>query len=682
VADNTQPTPDTTQRPRPPGPEAARGEPNNNPPRQRWVIPRWVWLMLALALLLNWFLAPLLAAPEEIRVVPYSLFKTQARAGNVSEITTSGAVINGAFKQNVPFPPTGEEGSTSSTTFQTRVPEFGDRDLTNQLTEQGITVNVQEPPGGRSLLLNILLSFAPTLLFFAFMLFLLRRATRSSQGGIFSLGRSRAKRYAAESDETMRITFQDVAGIEEAEQELVEIVDFLKNPEKYQRLGGTIPKGVLLVGPPGTGKTLLAKAVAGEADVPFFSMSGSEFIEMVVGVGASRVRELFSNAKKEAPAIIFVDELDAIGRRRGGNANFGGGTDEREQTLNQILVEMDGFDGRNAVIVLAATNRPDVLDPALLRPGRFDRRVTVQRPDRVGRRAILEVHTRGVPLDPNLTLETIAEATPGLVGADLRNLVNEAALLAARRERQFVTQLDFFDAMEKIILGAARQLVLSEDDRRRVAYHEAGHAILGLLVPDADPVHKVTIVPRGQALGVTYSVPADDRFNYTERYLRGRIVGALGGRAAEEIVFDLVTTGAENDLKQVMEIARQMVTRWGMSKEVGLLYLAGNEGEDFLGSSGGGVSRDFGEGLIATVDKETRRIIDESYQDAISVLIRERSRLDALADALLKRESLDEDEILQVVGLPATARFRPALVQASTTTTQKGLPTQSNTDHV
>ncbi len=477
----------------------------------------------------------------------------------------------------------------------------------------------------------------------------------------------------------MRITFKDVAGIEEAEQELVEIVDFLKNPEKYQRLGGTIPKGVLLVGPPGTGKTLLAKAVAGEAEVPFFSMSGSEFIEMVVGVGASRVRELFSNAKKEAPAIIFVDELDAIGRRRGGNVNFGG-SDEREQTLNQILVEMDGFDSRNAVIVLAATNRPDVLDPALLRPGRCDRRVTVQRPDRVGRKAILDVHTRGVPLDPNLSLETIAEATPGLVGADLRNLVNEAALLAARRERPFVTQVDFFDAMEKIILGAARQLVLNEEDRRRVAYHEAGHAILGLLVPDADPVHKVTIVPRGQALGVTYSVPADDRFNYTERYLRGRIVGALGGRAAEEIVFNVVTTGAENDLKQVMEIARQMVTKWGMSKEVGLLYLSRDDGEDYLGSSGGGVSRDFGEELTATVDKETRRIIDESYQDAIQVLTQERHRLDALAEALLERESLDEPEILQVVGLPAKERSRPALVQASATAAPHGLPPQTSAD--
>ncbi len=678
MADNTPPTPDPAQRHRPPGPEAPRGTSSSNTPKQRWTIPRWAWLALALAFLLNWLLAPLMATPEEeIRVVPYTLFKAQARAGNVSEIITSGSEIRGTFKQAVTYPPTGQESSTSSTTFQTRVPDFGDSELTNELTAQGVTMKVEEPPGGRSLLLNILLSFAPTLLFFAFMIWLLRRATRSSQGGIFSLGRSRAKRYAAESDETMRITFKDVAGIEEAEQELVEIVDFLKNPEKYQRLGGTIPKGVLLVGPPGTGKTLLAKAVAGEAEVPFFSMSGSEFIEMVVGVGASRVRELFSNAKKEAPAIIFVDELDAIGRRRGGNVNFGG-SDEREQTLNQILVEMDGFDSRNAVIVLAATNRPDVLDPALLRPGRFDRRVTVQRPDRVGRKAILEVHTRGVPLDPNLSLETIAEATPGLVGADLRNLVNEAALLAARRERPFVTQVDFFDAMEKIILGAARQLVLNEDDRRRVAYHEAGHAILGLLVPDADPVHKVTIVPRGQALGVTYSVPADDRFNYTERYLRGRIVGALGGRAAEEIVFNVVTTGAENDLKQVMEIARQMVTKWGMSKEVGLLYLSRDDGEDYLNSSGGGVSRDFGEELTATVDKETRRIIDESYQDAIQVLTQERHRLDALAEALLERESLDEPEILQVVGLPAKERSRPALVQASATAAPHGLPPQTS----
>ncbi len=652
------------QRPRPPGPEAPRherrqdGDPNRS---RRWTLPRWVWPALAVALLLNWVLAGLIPGEDDANLdVPYNLFKQQVQAGNVAEVTARGQEISGTFKSAVTYPPAGQADSRSSTRFETRVPEFGDEGLTEQLLAGGVVVQVKEPRG-RGLLPALFLTFAPTLLFFGLMLWLLARAGRSQQG-LFGIGRSRAKRYSAESTEAPRITFQDVAGIEEAESELAEIVDFLRNPQKYQRLGGSIPKGVLLVGPPGTGKTLLAKAVAGEANVPFFSMSGSEFVEMIVGVGASRVRELFNQAKQEAPAIIFVDELDAIGRRRGGNVNLGG-NDEREQTLNQLLVEMDGFDSRQAVIVLAATNRPDVLDPALLRPGRFDRRVTVQRPDRLGRRAILEVHTRGVPLAPDLSLDDIANATPGLVGADLRNLVNEAALLAARREKNHVDRSDFFDAMERIVLGAERQLLLSEEDRRRVAYHEAGHAVLGLLVPEADPVHKVTIVPRGQALGVTYQMPVDDRYNYTERYLRGRIVGALGGRAAEEIVFGVKTTGAENDLQQVTDMARQMVTRWGMSPEVGLLHLT-NDGEDnFLGGSGG-MGKGYSEALARVVDREVRRIIDECYEDAVSVLKQERARLDALASALLEQESLDEPEIREVVGLaPREAQGVGQLVQ-------------------
>jgi cell division protease FtsH len=601
------------------------------------------------ALILNWLLAGLMSRgnPAELEV-PYTLFKEQVQAGNVARITTRGLQISGTFERAVTYPPAGQPNSRSSTSFRTQVPGFGDQGLTSELQRRGVVVTVEDPPTGQSLFLSLVLSFLPTLLFFGLMIWLVSRAARSQQG-MFGLGRNRARRYSPESGETPRITFEDVAGIEEAEGELAEIVDFLKNPQKYQRLGGTIPKGVLLVGEPGTGKTLLARAVAGEANVPFFSMSGSEFVEMIVGVGASRVRDLFTQAKKEAPAIVFVDELDAIGRRRGGNVI--GGNDEREQTLNQLLVEMDGFDSRQAVIVLAATNRPDVLDPALLRPGRFDRRITVQRPDRVGRRAILEVHTRGVPLAPGLNLDEIANATPGLVGADLRNLVNEAALLAARRGKDYVDREDFFDAMERIVLGAERQLLLSEEDRRRVAYHESGHAVLGLLVPEADPVHKVTIVPRGQALGVTYQMPVDDRYNYTERYLRGRIIGALGGRAAEEIVFGVKTTGAENDLQQVTEMARQMVTRWGMSPEVGLLHLTSDNEDNFLGSSGGTMSQGYSESLAQVVDRETRRIIDECYADAVNLLTQERTRLDALASALLERESLDEPEIRQVVGL-------------------------------
>ncbi len=440
-------------------------------------------------------------------------------------------------------------------------------------------------------------------------------------------------------------------GIDEVEAELAEIVDFLKQPEKYQRLGGTIPKGVLLVGPPGTGKTLLARAVAGEAGVPFFSMSGSEFIEMIVGVGASRVRDLFAEAKKAAPAIVFVDELDAIGRRRGGGSVVGG-NDEREQTLNQLLVEMDGFDAREAVIVLAATNRADVLDPALLRPGRFDRRVTVQPPDRAGRVEILKVHTRGVPLAPNTDLNAIAAETPGLVGADLRNLVNEAALLAARKGRDAVGPDDFAEALERIALGAERRVTLLPEERRRVAFHEAGHALLGLLQPEGDPVRRVTVVPRGQALGVTLSVPEADRYNYGEPYLRARIVNALGGRAAEQIIYGSVTTGAENDLKQVTDLARAMVTRWGMSPEVGLLALAGTEEGNFLETGvGPGASRPYSEETARAVDHATRRIVDECYAKAVDLLTRERRRLEALAEALLREESLDEEQMRAVTGL-------------------------------
>jgi cell division protease FtsH len=405
--------------------------------------------------------------------------------------------------------------------------------------------------------------------------------------------------------------------------------------------------------------------------VPFFSLSGSEFIEMIVGVGAARVRDLFAEAKKEAPAIIFVDELDAIGRRRGGLSSVGS-HEEREQTLNQLLVEMDGFDARQAVIVLAATNRPDVLDPALLRPGRFDRRVIVQRPDKVGRAAILRVHTRGVPLGPDVDLDEVAAATPGLVGADLRNLVNEAALLAARRERNAVAKNDFFDAMEKIVLGAERQLVLNPEDRRRVAYHESGHALVGLLIPEADPVHKVTIVPRGQALGVTYQLPTDDVFNYTEPYLRARIAGALGGRVAEALIFDVLSTGAENDLQNATNLARQMVTRWGMSRRVGPVSLAQNDGGEFLGGSMG-FGREHSETLASLVDEEVRRIIEECEARARELLTNNRARLEALAEALLKEESLNEDEMLQVTGLPKKPARESAPMATAAPPVQDGL---------
>ncbi len=648
-------------RPRPPGPEAPRyrgsgqaPDPNQNGKRGFWNVMarRWIWLLGALLLvnvLVTTFL-PQDQAPARI-VVPYTLFTEQVQAGNVSEINVRGDVVQGTFKREVTYPATGRE-SRASANFETRVPAWvvQDGSLQPLLDQHGVTVSAREIGGGRQWWFSILVSFGPGLLFFGMLMWMSARA-QQAQRGIFGIGRSRARRYDENAGNQARITFADVAGIEEAKFELEEIVDFLKRPDKYQRLGGSIPKGVLLVGPPGTGKTLLAKAVAGEAGVPFFSLSGSEFVEMIVGVGAARVRDLFANAKKEAPAIIFIDELDAIGRRRGG-LGFSGANQEQEQTLNQILTEMDGFDARQAVIVIAATNRPDVLDPALLRPGRFDRRVTVQRPDRVGREAILKVHTRGVPLDKDVDLADMAAATPGLVGAELRNVVNEAALLAARKDRNAVKMEDFFNAMEKIVLGSERKLVMSDEDRRRVAYHESGHALMGLLQPDTDPVHKVTIVPRGQALGVTYQVPLDDRHNYGERYLRGRITGALGGRAAEELVFDAVSTGAENDLRQATQIARQMVTRWGMSDKVGLIYSA-NPDDGFLGEGAfmPQMNRDVSEDLAKVIDDEVRRIIDECYQVARGSLKNERRRLEALAEALLVRESLDERQIWEVTGL-------------------------------
>jgi cell division protease FtsH len=502
-----------------------------------------------------------------------------------------------------------------------------------------------------------LLSFAPTLLLIGLFFWISSRAASQigGAGGPFGLGRSRAKRYDQSTEGTVRITFDDVAGIDEAKQELEEVVDFLKEPSKYTRLGGAVPKGVLLIGSPGTGKTLLARAVVGEANVPFFSMGASEFVEMIVGVGASRVRDLFKQAREAAPAIIFIDELDAIGRARG-TGSFGG-NDEREQTLNQILTEMDGFSSREGVIVLAATNRPDVLDQALLRPGRFDRRVTVNPPDKVGREAILKVHTRGVPLAPDVDLKIVAASTPGLVGADLRNLVNEAALMAARRNEDKVHQTDFLDALEKLVLGPARNVVMSPAERERVAYHEGGHTILGLLVRGADPVNRVTIMPRGQALGVTYQRPEDDRHNYSEEYLRARITGAMGGRGAEEVVYGGRTTGAENDIQQATDIARQMVTRWGMSEKLGPVTLAPREDPYLQGNpfSGSG-SKAYSEATAKTVDDEVERILQECYAEGVRLLHQNRAALDRLAHALLEQETLDEQEILRVTQLHPAPR--------------------------
>jgi cell division protease FtsH len=482
----------------------------------------------------------------------------------------------------------------------------------------------------------------PWLLFIGLIILLIRRAGQGQQS-VFNFGKSRAKLIMEDRPST---TFADVAGVDEAKYELQEVVEFLKTPTKFQRLGGKIPRGVLLVGPPGTGKTLLARAVAGEAGVPFFSMSGSEFVEVLVGVGASRVRDLFDQAKKSAPCIVFIDEIDAVGRQRGTSLTT---NDEREQTLNQLLVEMDGFDTHQAVVVLAATNRPDGLDQALLRPGRFDRRVTVDRPDWKGRRAILEIHTRGVPLASDVDLTQLARTTTGMVGADLANLVNEAALLAARRNLDRVNMACFDEALDKIQLGAERPLVLSEDDLRVVAYHEGGHALVGLLTPHADPVTKVTIVPRGQALGVTQSTPLDDRYNYSKEYLMARIMMALGGRAAEEVALGSITTGAENDLQQVTGIARQMVMRWGMSEKLGNVSYS-DRGSPFSGIGNVELgNREYSEETAKIIDEEVHTFVQDAYQQVRALLIRYRDTLDRIAQELRKHEVIDNKQLMAIL---------------------------------
>jgi cell division protease FtsH len=485
-----------------------------------------------------------------------------------------------------------------------------------------------------------------------------RRAAGGQLGALGAFGRSRARRV--EGAETT-VTFKDVAGIDEAKAELTEVVDFLKNPGRYHKLGGRIPRGVLLSGRPGTGKTLLARAVAGEAGVPFFASSASEFVEAIVGIGASRVRDLFKQAREAQPAIIFIDELDAIGRARSGGGVFSGGNDEREQTLNQILTEMDGFETTDAVIVLGATNRQEVLDPALLRPGRFDRRVTVNPPDKDGRRKILQVHTRSLPLAPDVDLDSLAAATAGMVGADLANLANEAALMAARRNHDRVAQADFTDALEKIVLGAPRGMVLSEPERRRTAYHESGHALVGMLTPGADPVRKVSIIPRTMSLGVTLSAPDEERTNLDEPYLHSRIKVALGGRGAEEVVYGTISAGAESDIQQLTAIARQMVGRWGMSKAVGPVAVLPSESQGPLLPGASEVS----ESTQELIDAEVRRIVEAAHDDVVRLLTDHRDKLENLTSRLLARETLDEDEAYAAAGV---TRERPETVEREVVT--------------
>ena len=583
--------------------------------------------------------------------VPYSpFFLQQVSAGHVAQIMSKGTAIQGTFIR-----PESYGTSKPTTKFKTEVPAFADTNaLSRLLQSKGVVINAQPLDKGAPLWESLLLNFLPTLLFIGLLVLLMRRAG-NVQSVLGAFGRSRARRYEPSGD---RVTFADVAGIDEAKEELSEVVDFLRSPDKYRRLGGHIPHGVLLSGPPGTGKTLLARAVAGEAEAPFFSMAASEFVEAIVGVGASRVRDLFAQAKEAAPAIVFIDELDAIGRSRtSGVAGFSGGNDEREQTLNQILTEMDGFDSSTGVIVIGATNRPDVLDSALLRPGRFDRRVAVQPPDRAGRQKILEVHTRGVLVGPDVDLGLIAATTPGMVGADLANLVNEAALLAARRNHDVVKEADFTDALEKIVLGTERKVMMTHADKQRTAYHEGGHAIVGMLTEGADPVRKISIIPRGLALGVTFSAPETDRFNYEKRELLAKIKVALGGRAAEEIVYGEPTTGAEGDIQQLTEIARQMVGRWGMSDAVGPLAVIPTDGRAAFLPGASEVSQH----TQRLIDEEVRRIVEELHGEAVTLLTENRDKLESLAKALLEHETLDEADAYAAAGVdrPAAEAARP-----------------------
>ena len=656
-----------------PVPRAGGRSATGQGPAQAKIPPRRTWPWFVLILLANFLLIRQMKPGAEPSItVPYTLFKEEVGKGNVEAIYSRGDTLTGRFKAPVTWPPPGEKDTfpkpergapQTARSFTTTLPAFVDRGLEKFLIDNHVEISARPTEEESNPLLTLLLGFGPALLFIGLYVWMFRRAARQGGGigGLMGIGKSQARRYDQETDS--KVTFDDVAGIDEAENELVEIVDFLKDPQKYTRLGGTAPKGVLLIGAPGTGKTLLARAVAGEAGVPFFSMSAAEFVEMIVGVGAARVRDLFKQARENAPAIVFIDELDAIGRARGQLAI--GGSSEQEQTLNQILTEMDGFSGREGIIVLAATNQPDVLDKALLRPGRFDRRVVVNLPDKTGREAILKVHTRTVPVSSDVGLAAIAAATPGFSGADLRNLVNEAALLAARREQNQVGEKDFLDALEKIVLGPERPLLLSRADKERIAYHEGGHAILGLVVPGADPVNRVTIVPRGQALGVTYQRPDIERYNYPEAYLRARIVGMVGGRAAEEIVYGTRTTGAESDIEQATALARQMVTRWGMSEQLGLVQLAPRENPYLNAQPGYAGGRPFSEETARTIDAEVLRIIGESHEEARRLLTAHREQLDALAEALVARETLNEQEILEVTGLPAAppleTRMSPSL---------------------
>ncbi|HTY54763.1 MAG TPA: ATP-dependent zinc metalloprotease FtsH [Candidatus Binataceae bacterium] len=633
------------------------------------------WLLIGALLAWNLFSLWPRAHPEV--EIPYSTFLSEIRANNISKVHIVGDSITGffikAFLWPQPETSTGERAETKSetapankpapaasasatappvsyTTFRTTYPSVvGDRELMPLLESHHVAVDVSS--SSTPWFLELLANWFPLILLIIFFWWIGSRASRG-QSGLFGLGRMKARRYTGEHQ---KVTFNDVAGADEAKAELQEEVDFLRHPQKYHDIGARIPKGVLLVGSPGTGKTLMARAVAGEAGVPFFSLNASEFVEMFVGVGASRVRDLFRQAKEAAPAIVFIDELDAVGRRRG--AGVGTVNDEREQTLNQLLGELDGFDERFEVIILAATNRPDVLDPALLRPGRFDRQVVIGLPDRKGREGILRIHTRKLRLAADVNLTTLASTTMGMSGADIANLCNEAALAAARHNRTEVSMADFEEAQDKVRLGAAHPQLMEAEERRLVAYHESGHALVAWLTPEADPVHKVTIVPHGQALGLTEQVPGEERHNLSYSYLRARLAVMLGGRSAEEIVFNEVTTGAENDLVEATRLVRRMVTRWGMGR-LGLIAFKTDEQQPFLGYEIA-QGRDYSEATAARIDQEVQRVLEESHEEVRQLLIDARPKLDRLVEALLHEETVGVDELNRLLGPRPQAHPNP-----------------------
>jgi cell division protease FtsH len=647
--------------------------PTGPPPHRR---VGFLWFVLALVAL-NWLslllFQPSTTSEQRVTVSFNPFFLKEVQEGKVKSISTKGDNVEGDFKVKLRYPESNKK-ATPTKLFATEIPTFWNgSQLSAVLKEKGVEVNAKSTTTSESLLEELLLGFGPTLLIVGIFILIFRRAAKGAggMGALGNFGRSQARRV---DPEKIRVTFDDVAGIDEAKAELTEIVDFLRNPERYGRLGGRMPHGVLLSGPPGTGKTLLARAVAGEAHAAFFSISASEFIEAIVGVGASRVRDLFAKAKEAAPSIIFIDELDAIGRSRQGSVSVTGANDEREQTLDQILTEIDGFESAEAVVVLAATNRPDVLDPALLRAGRFDRRVAVQPPDREGRRKILEVHTRSIPLADGVDLEAIASSTPGMVGSDLANLANEAALLAARRGHDKVEMSDFTDSLEKIMLGSPRGILLSPADRERTAYHESGHALVGMLIPEADPVRKVSIIPRGMALGVTLSTPDSDRVSYSREDLEAKVRVALGGRVAEEVVYESITSGAESDIQQLTAIARQMVGRWGMSDAVGPIAVLPADGEGpFL--PGASMTSESTQRLI---DEEVHKLVEGAHEEVTRMLVEHREQLEHLAQALLKAETLDEVDAYAAAGVPMRPDRQgvttPAAQQGAATPDQQGVP--------